>query len=128
MKRITAILLAGLFLSQTFSYAFEEILKLDEFIEHAQMHSKEYGDSFFTFISKHYGEQKREHSNDHQEHENLPLNHHSTFHLLVMFIDSREVDVINSLGQKSTVTKNTHYLEYMPELLSTDIFQPPKVS
>ncbi|NJW54456.1 hypothetical protein, partial [Salinimicrobium oceani] len=38
-------------------------------------HSKSYGDSFFEFLTKHYGSSKKDHLTAHDGHEDLPFNH-----------------------------------------------------
>lgn len=77
MLKITSILISSLILIQSFNIHFDDIVEIDELIEHAQFHAEEYGDNFFVFISKHYGELKAEHSQKHQEekedHEQLPF-------------------------------------------------------
>ena len=52
---------------QSIGIHLSDLVQLDEFIEHAQFHSKEYGDNVFVFISKHYGELKAEHDAQHKE-------------------------------------------------------------
>ncbi len=62
---------------QSFGLCFDDMVQIDEFIEHAQFHSEAYGDNVIVFISKHYGELKADHEKDHQEekedHEKLPF-------------------------------------------------------
>ncbi len=65
-------------------------MQLDELIEHAQFHKQEYGDTFFVFPSKHYGELKAEHSKNHQEeqkdHEQLPFQCHGHIITIIAFL------------------------------------------
>ena len=72
---------------QSFGVHYDDIVQLDELIEHAQFHSEQYGDNMIVFLSKHYGELKADHQRDHQEekkdHEKLPFNHSSTSHTCV---------------------------------------------
>jgi len=79
MTRVVSIVLSILVLFQSFNIHLDDIVELDELIEHAKFHAEEYGDDFFVFISKHYGELKAEHNQQHQEekedHEQLPFQH-----------------------------------------------------
>ena len=67
MTKIGSIAISLLILFQSFNIHLDDVIELDELIEHAQFHSAEYGDNFFVFISKHYGELKAEHNQQHQE-------------------------------------------------------------
>ena len=105
--------------------------KLDELIEHSVFHSDEFGDSFFVFLSKHYGELKLEHTDDYQkgneEHENLPFQQHqcqtaSAYNLVLNHIDldlQKEFFIDND---KVTFYSQNLYSSYYIE----GDFQPPK--
>ena len=77
--KLFSIFFSFLMLFQSVNINVCDISQIDEFIEHAQFHKEKYGDNFFVFISKHYGNLSVEHSKKHQEekkeHENLPFNH-----------------------------------------------------
>lgn len=79
MGKIASIVLSLCILLQSFNIHFDDLLELDALIEHAQFHSEEYGDDFFVFISKHYGELKAEHHKQNREeqdkHDQLPFQH-----------------------------------------------------
>lgn len=109
-----------------------DVFMLSDLVEHAQYHSEEYGDDFFTFMEKHYGELRAEHQNTHSgeksPHEKLPFQHNSCNHLVA------EVIVMGyefSL-EKSVVSYNANPHFYYQDLYSflerASIFQPPKIA
>ncbi len=124
MMRLLAFGLASLLLLQTFSFAAREILKVGELIEHAQLHSEEYGDSFLTFLSKHYGDLRQEHSKDHEEHEDLPF-HHGSIHLHIAFMN----DTGNTLPVPGLFNEDKNlqaiYQEHATRCVPNPVFQPP---
>ena len=77
--KLFSILLASFILVQSFNIHLGDILKLDLLLEHAKLHKTKYGDNFYVFLSKHYGELKEAHKKQHQEeeknHSHLPINH-----------------------------------------------------
>ncbi len=86
MKTLIAISLSLLVFFQSAGLGMADILMLDKLVEHAQYHSENYGDDFFTFFEKHYGSLKAEHQLNHneekQEHEELPFQHISCHHTM----------------------------------------------
>ncbi len=119
---------------QSIGLSFFDFSQIDEFIEHAQFHSEQYGDNVFVFISKHYGELKADHDKQHQEekgdHEELPFNHNTCSH-----ISSITAFVINTCkaGLKiphfsERTETNFYYQEPSSTLHTLGILQPPKHS
>jgi hypothetical protein len=117
---------------QSFGVHYDDIIQLDELIEHAQFHSDQYGDNMIVFLSKHYGELKADHQRDHQEekkdHEKLPFNH-SASHTCVadVFINTykSELNVIEFSDYKSA---NFYYQAPSSSLHTQGILQPPRIS
>lgn len=119
-------------LVQSVNFSFDDVLQLDELIEHAQFHEQEHGDDFFIFLSKHYGELKAEHSKKHQEeqkdHEQLPFqcqNHISTFTAFVMQLSLIESD---DLDLTEGVETNFYYQLSFSSLHKKGLLEPPKRS
>lgn len=109
-----------------------DCIQLDEFIEHAQFHNQEYGDSFFVFVSKHYGELKSEHNKEHQEekkdHEKLPFQHHR--HVSSIAVLSFGVPNIFDLIAPDFPDCKSHnffYQESSSSLYLEGLFQPPRL-
>lgn len=93
-------------LCQSVSFDVSDIRSIDEFIEHAQFHKEQYGDSFF--VSKHYGFDKIAHSKNHQEeqneHEKLSFQHrqHTNTHLVFLAIKTFEPTAVITADIKRT--------------------------
>ena len=130
MTKVIAILLSGFLFSQSINISIIDIVQLDELVEHAQFHYEEYGDNLFVFISKHYGELKKEHSKKHQEekedHEQLPFNHQSCVHISVVFVMDQKPISLPKVVPVTDTTSNFFYNELYFFIKKSDIFQPPK--
>lgn len=130
MFKITSIAVSLLILVQSFNVHIDDIVELDELIEHAQFHSAEYGDDFLVFISKHYGDLKAEHTEKHQEeqgqHEQLPFQHQCQTALHTAFVLNQtpayplEIDLVVSLDS------NYFYQISYHSLAQEGLFQPPR--
>jgi len=126
--KLFSILTSCLILIQSLNIDFKDIVQLDELIEHSKFHSDTYGDNFFSFIAKHYGELKQTHSKQHQEekkeHEQLPFNHQSCAHtsLASVLIQTN----IHLLKNEPIITNNFYYQELYSLFEKTSVFQPPK--
>lgn len=130
MNKLFSILLSFVVLLQSLGMHMDDLVQIDEFIEHAQFHSEQYGDNVLVFISKHYGELKAAHNKEHQEekqeHEQLPFQHHShtisvmDFALNATFFEHTIVDVFEHR------TFNFHYQAPFSSLHSEGILQPPR--
>jgi len=119
-----------LILFQSFNIHINDLVELDELIEHAQFHAEAYGDSFWVFLSKHYGELKTEHSQKHQEeqeeHEELPFQHHFYSLSLSAFVINDPVPYTSYVELVSLDSGNFHYANSYVPLLGDGLFQPPR--
>jgi hypothetical protein len=126
MRFVISISLSVLLLVQSFNIGVADILCFDELVEHAQVHSENYGDSFFVFLTKHYGSQKEEHSASHEGHENLPFNHDHTHNTLNLFVFER----FNTAQLKNPLVSRQPAIYFHTNIytfLNTqNIFQPPR--
>ncbi|TDT40437.1 hypothetical protein CLV90_3284 [Maribacter spongiicola] len=133
MNKLFSILLSSLIMLQSFGVHYDDIVQLDELIEHAQFHSEQYGDNVIVFLSKHYGELKADHQRDHQEekkdHEKLPFNHSGASHISVadVFINSYKSE-LNVLEFSDYTASNFYYQAPSSSLHSEGILQPPRIS
>ncbi len=111
-------------------FHFNDILELDELIEHYQFHTKEHGDNFLVFLSKHYGKQKAEHSRKHQEeqqdHEKLPFQHQTQCSQLLVFVLNTRPVLISRTEIPVTTSGNFHYQISYSQVWGDSPFQPPK--
>jgi hypothetical protein len=130
VSKLFAISLSALLLIQSFNIGTDDIMQLDELIEHAQFHEQEYGDDFFVFISKHYGELKAEHSKNHQEeqndHEQLPFQCQGHAATVIAFISENQHSYSDDIEILDTTESNFQYLNLYHSLLDKELLQPPK--
>lgn len=130
MTKFISIVVSSLILFQSFNIHINDLVELDELIEHAQFHAEEYGDSFWVFLSKHYGELKAEHNQKHKEeqkdHEELPFQNHCYSLSLSAFVindPALHTSHVEIIGLDS---KNFHYADSYSPLLGDGLFQPPR--
>lgn len=130
MNKLIAILLSGFILIQSFQISIDDIMQLDELIEHAQFHKQEYGDNFFVFLSKHYGELKPEHTeHNHKEqsdHEQLPFQCQGHYVSLLAIVQSPFQPSSDTFEITSTNEANFHYLNLYASISDTQLLQPPR--
>lgn len=130
MSKLIAILLSGVILLQSFHVMVEDILQLDELLEHAQFHKQEYGDNFLVFLSKHYGELKAEHSKNHQEehsdHEQLPFQYQGQSITIIASLPFKSVNDTSDFTPLNTTEANFHYVNLYASLHEKELLQPPR--
>lgn len=126
--KLISFFISSLILAQSFNIHVNDILKFDELLEHAQFHKEKYGDNIFTFLSKHYGEMKKNHNRNNQEddHRQLPFNNDHNFGFLTAFVLSKVKYTIEETREIIYPTSNFYYQETYSSFLEYDIFQPPK--
>ena len=132
VNKLCSIFIASLILLQSFGIHWNDIVQLDELIEHAQFHSEAYGDNLVVFLSKHYGELKADHQKQHQEekedHEKLPFNNHCSVASVTVFVmdtSSIGLDYIELVEFRSL---NFQYCAPSSTLHADGILQPPRIS
>ena len=117
---------------QSFGVHYNDIIQLDELIEHAQFHSEQYGDNMLVFLSKHYGELKVDHQRDHQEekkdHEKLPFNHSASHTCVADVIINTFKAELNDIEILDLNSPNFYYQPPSSSLHSEGILQPPRIS
>ena len=131
MKLFFAIPLSILLLLQSVSIGVNDIIQINNLIEHAKFHNETYGDSLLVFISKHYGELKNNHTqnnpSEQHDHEKLPFGHQTCHH----FFEVAVLSPFYGLEEKSiehvaTAEANFFYKEPYSSPYKSGIFQPPK--
>ncbi|MBT2160671.1 hypothetical protein [Zobellia barbeyronii] len=132
MSKIVSISLSFVILLQSFGICLYDVSQIDEFIEHAQFHSEQYGDNVIVFISKHYGELKATHDKEHQEekedHEQLPFQHQSHFSSATTFVLNSIKEDLKSLEVSEYKSRNFFYQAPSSSLHLEGILQPPRLS
>ncbi len=130
MIKLSSIAVSFLILVQSFNVHIDDIVELDELIEHAQFHAEEHGDNFLVFISKHYGELKAEHSKKHQEeqeeHEQLPFQHQYQTTSLSAFVLNQTTDYPLEITLVLDRDSNYFYQASYHSLAQEGLFQPPR--
>lgn len=130
MYKLFSILLSALVLVQSFNIEADDLMQLDELVEHAQFHKQQYGDTFFDFLSKHYGELKAEHSKNHQEeqkdHEQLPFQCQGHILTVIAFLPQHSFSYFDDVLMLNTTEFNFYYLNLYSLLNEKELLQPPK--
>lgn len=130
MNTLFSIVLSSIILLQSFGLHVDDLVQIDEFIEHAQFHSEQYGDNVFVFISKHYGELKAAHDQEHQEereeHEQLPFQHNSQTFSVTDFTFNNTALALAGLVFPESKSFNFYYKAPSSSLHSDGILQPPR--
>ena len=117
---------------QSFGISLSDIAQIDDFIEHAQYHSQQYGDNVFVFISKHYGELKADHDKEHQEekedHKQLPFQHQSHMSSIAVLLLNTHRTELKTVEFSELNTHQFYYQAPSSALHSEGLFQPPRLS
>ncbi len=122
MKRLAALALL-IFYLVSFT-EFSEVLLLPLLIEHYTEHKSKVDEfSFWEFLVMHY---ENDVAHDDQD-MSLPFKdcHHSSFAQIVL--EPGQKIILTENAEKTTVSYTSFYLQHEPQLLSGDIFQPPKL-
>jgi hypothetical protein len=129
---VFSIILSSLILLQSSGISINDIAQIDDFIEHASYHKEQFGDNIFVFISKHYGELKASHEQEHkeekQEHEQLPFHQQSHVCSISVFILNNQIEEINLIEFSDYKSHNFIYKEPSSSLIKESPFQPPRHS
>ena len=125
-----SIILSFVFLFQSTGLKMNDLVQIDEFIEHAQFHNEQYGDNIFVFVSKHYGELKSDHNKEHQEeksnHEQLPFQHNMyASSIAILSLSPNELD-LSAPDYSDYKSHNFFYQESSSSLYTEGMFQPPR--
>lgn len=132
LSKLFSISFSFIILIQGFGISLGEITQIDEFIEHAQFHSEQYGDNVFVFISKHYGELKTDHDREHQEekedHKQLPFQHQSHISSITAFVLNTQKEEFKTPEFSEFHTHNFYYQAPSSSLHLKGLFQPPRLS
>ncbi|MFK7783156.1 hypothetical protein [Psychroserpens sp.] len=132
MSKLLAILLSSLILMQSLRIDYDDIIQIDELIEHAQFHKVEYGDNFLVFLSKHYGELKEDHSKNHleekKEHEQLPFQCHDQTLTITAFVMQDVFLELETVELPELKDSRFHYQSSLSKKKKKGLLQPPRNS
>ena len=131
MMRVGAILVASLILLQSFQISVSDLVQMDELMEHARYHKQQFGDDFISFISKHYGADKKQHDQQHKEerpqHEQLPFQQLLQSGIVHTFFFTDSMQVLLPPSVESQTQPGFHYLLCRASGFQSGIFQPPRL-
>jgi len=132
MTKIISTTISLLILIQSLNISFDDVILFDDFVEHIKFHQKKYGDNFIEFISKHYGDQKNNHNENHQdeknEHDQLPFHHENNSSTSTVFDFNKIKFSLLVTVQFIDLPSNFFYLESISSFEKVKIFQPPKTA
>lgn len=131
MQKCIAIGISFLIIFQSFHITLNDLTRIDDLITHARLHNDQFGDSFSTFLLKHYGELKSSHQNEHQgtndDHNNLPFQHHLNHAVTTMAI--LLIPEFNfPFPEKPLFPQDTFIRHLHDYLLISESFQPPRTA
>ena len=127
MSKLIAILYASLILFQSLNISFEDVSKFSVLLDHASYHKEVYGDSFFDFLSEHYGEASVGYDIDHSEHEDLPFKHeHKTCCHVNTSFTLQNYEFVGSYTSIIEIPLNFFYKESTSSFVKPSVFQPPR--
>ena len=129
MKQLTVIYLSFTLLLQGINPGLKDLVRVGDMLQHLEYHSKNCGDSFTEFFSKHYGAAKEVHEDDEgkdHEHKNLPFHHHNSEHIAIALIIPQDKFSLVKSPPIQKHSLNFIYKEGHSIPCNTDIFQPPR--
>ncbi len=131
LTKSIALILSVFILSQSFNVHLMDVLKLNNLLNHIELHESTYGDDIFSFISKHYGDEMAEHKkqkDNRSDHQKLPFKQgicSGVGHLFIFEPDAERLVYTDTSDVKKTVY---YYCNFYFFLENTDIFQPPRIA
>lgn len=130
MGKLVVIIYSFLILMQSFNINLEDISKFNALLEHAQYHKEVYGDTFFEFLSEHYGNDMVSHKDKHSEHEDLPFkdHHHILCHVSSSFILTPQITYTINHQEPTEKPVLFLYKESFSSFEKPSVFQPPKLA
>ena len=132
MLKISAIILSSVILIQSITFSSTAIVEIADFVEHYNFHKQTQDDSLVEFFSKHYGELKAQHSQDHptehNDHQKLPL--HNLGSSSILFAGLFDSSFENSLefDFSSSYLNNFRYTCGVSSFNPLDLLQPPRIA
>ena len=118
-------------LLQGLNFHVSDMMELKVLVNHLEEHQSSFGDDFFTFFDKHYGDLRQEHDQEEHkgsnEHEKLPFKH-KVCQLNVGILIHHTSAVERHLDPVPThAVQNYYYLDNYSFLDQSEIFQPPQI-
>ncbi len=132
MRFLFSISFSLIVLMQSFGISINDMIRLDDLLDHAQYHNEQFGDDLITFLEKHYGELKVTHQKEHQEekpdHERLPFQHQSHTCCSVHFVITLQQEDLKIYEFQEFKTHKFFYQEPSSSIHLEGLLQPPRFS
>lgn len=125
MKLVGTYILMSMFMLQSVGLNAINLAHLSHLISHYQHHESEHQDSFLEFLDLHYGSQKQAHSDEHDEHQELPFQEGFSIAASAFYITVVQFS-LTPIQSFSFREKNFTYLDHFSFLHASEILQPPK--
>tara|TARA_R110002072_G_scaffold11333_6_gene51496 strand:+ start:304 stop:693 length:390 start_codon:yes stop_codon:yes gene_type:complete len=129
MFRLGTLFVSIILFFQSINIHVVDVIRLGDLMEHANFHAQEYGDDWFAFFVKHYGEEKEEHEQkaNHQEHKKLPFSEQICSGITVFVILPNEPEAVN-FELEENFSRDFFYSDLYRFVTVEDFFQPPQYS
>ncbi len=129
--RLTALVLSFFLLLQGMDISVNDLLRLDDLLEHARYHRDQDGDSIWVFLARHYGHQGIDHQHQgdgEQDHKKLPFQAgNSPFSQVIALVNTDYPKTVLDSPETPQSTQNLEYHKGFYDLLRLQrIFQPPR--
>ena len=125
MKLWSCLILSLAISLQSIGASAMHFVQISSLVEHFEMHQTEEDISFAEFLDLHYGSQKANHENEHEEHDQLPFQecHHST----TGFYAHLHWPILIPLKRAyESIEHNFGYQFMQPTPYTATLLQPPK--
>ncbi len=131
--KITAFILSSLILLQSVVFSSTAVVEVVSFVEHYQYHKQSDADSFFEFVSLHYGDLKSQHQKshpeEHQEHQQLPLHNLNSGSVLLLAVTfNSSYDNVIEFTCIDRYVNNFRYTHGSSSFNPLDLLQPPRIA
>lgn len=107
------------------------LFEISEVVEDYNLHQTKYGDSLATFISKHFGDLKESHREQHKEeheHHNHPIQSELANSVQEVYVLQQYDFSLEGIVKIISKTDNFYYKNSFSNFEKQKIFQPPRIA
>jgi len=129
MKNFIVTYLALLILFQGVFVNTNTLFEMNDLIADYQLHKTKYGDTAYSFLSKHFGDLKEDHKIQHhqdREQNKLPIQNKISNTFQTAFTIQAHQLALKQHLEINQVTSNFHYSDLFSTFEKQKIFQPPR--
>ncbi len=129
MQKVLVTYLASFILLQGVFVHTNILFEINEVLEDYQLHTTKYGDSTYTFLSKHFGDlkesHKKQHQEDHKQHKH-PVQDQMANSIRADYTLQQYRYKFKSVIEIANNLANFHYIDLFSTFEKPTIFQPPR--